>query len=47
VEQATGGDSGVGVSIASPPCYLRKQVTTNIATFYSTSVFNFTIINIP
>jgi hypothetical protein len=24
-----------------------KQVTTNIALFYSTSAFNFTIINIP
>jgi hypothetical protein len=34
-------------SIASPSCHPQKQVTTNIATFYSTCVFNFTIINIP
>jgi hypothetical protein len=34
-------------STASPRCHPLKQVTTNIATFYSTCVFNFTIINIP
>jgi hypothetical protein len=32
---------------SSPRCHPQKQVTTNIATFYSTSAFNFTIINIP
>jgi hypothetical protein len=28
-------------------CHPQKQVTTNIAPFYSTFAFNFTIINIP